>query len=209
MWQSQRSQSFPCEKKLLSLKKCVLHKIIIPSYCRYWNKQMNFLKLVIVCPSYWIKSDEYYDWLKQTRANIIFCKNKRIFTVHSVLWQKLKVSIFLWIIFIWIKLWNQWIFIFMYVLIHVCLLYVSICTYHYTEYIIMHSTKNKWFHFYIFPYTCHVQNQCNFIRIYVSWDRYFHATSWYGHQYTMTEWNTSATKTHMWQAWMVFKQSRK
>lgn len=41
----------PLWEKLLSLKKCVLHKIIIPSYCRYWNKQMNYLKLVTVCPS--------------------------------------------------------------------------------------------------------------------------------------------------------------
>lgn len=48
--------------------------------------------------------------------------------VHCVLWQKLKVSIFLWIIFIRIKLRNQRVFIFMYVLIHVWLLYVSICT---------------------------------------------------------------------------------
>lgn len=112
--------------------------------------------------------------------------------VHCVLWQKLKVSIFLWIIFIRIKLRNQRIFIFMYVLIHVWLLYVSICT-RITKYnhaflkermisllhifliLVMHKTKVT-----SYEYMC--------LKIDIFTPRHDNVTN--------TQWNTSATKTH-------------
>lgn len=113
--------------------------------------------------------------------------------VHCVLWQKLKVSIFLWIIFIRIKLRNQRVFIFMYVLIHVWLLYVSICT-HITKYnhaflkermisllhifliLVMHKTK-----------VTSYEDMC--LKIDIFTPRHDNVTN--------TQWNTSATKTHM------------
>lgn len=113
--------------------------------------------------------------------------------VHCVLWQKLKVSIFLWIIFIRIKLRNQRVFIFMYVLIHVWLLYVSICT-RITKYnhaflkermisllhifliLVMHKTKVT-----SYEYMC--------LKIDIFTPRHDNVTN--------TQWNTSATKTHM------------